>query len=322
MRNKYGSTTQASESTVNSKEKSDGLNEANNILGDLTVWRLHNVPKLFTHEDFHHLHKALGIASLAHYIYRMHLFLTTGSMQFDNSLYTFLAIMLHMCLSCSSMIFNIPSYRVKSGPMIYPEFRLHSIVFGMRSLVVMLLMFIARRYDTTFPLYLRGVVVIITMLLADWITRSFKEQGTTMRGMPFPEYIPENIRDNVNTYYSVSQLCATAQILFSYRLDELFLVLFPIQIAAFLMTCVRKSIISAGAWHFYYALALGLNYVCCPFLRSSVKTPMGVFVPVAMASIYVRFNHPTINKYHIWTGFSIVHILCMTVLGLYRVVLI
>mgnify|MGYP006174615321 CR=1 FL=1 len=110
-----------------------------------------------------------------------------------------------------------------------------------------------------FPRYFANTFLLVTMVLADLITRSFKEQGTTMRGMPFPEYVPENIRDALNAYYSISQLCATAQVMFSYRLDEAFLVLFPIQIAAFLMTCVRKSIISAGAWHFYYALALGLN---------------------------------------------------------------
>ena len=40
--------------------------------------------------------------------------------------------------------------------------------------------------------------------------------------------------------------------LFAYHLDEVFAVVWPIQIAAFLMTCVRKSIITAGAWHYYY----------------------------------------------------------------------
>lgn len=293
-----------------------------NVAVDLTAWRLHNVPKLVTHEDSTHVHKVLGIATMLHYFYRMYLFVTTGSMQFDNSVSTFLAILLHSALSLSSMIFNIPNFRVKSGPMIYPEFRLHSIVFAMRSLVVMLLMYIARRYDTVWPLYLRGLVVIVTMVLADMITRSFKEQGTTMRGMPFPEYVPENIRDALNAYYSISQLCATAQVMFSYRLDEAFLVLFPIQIAAFLMTCVRKSIISAGAWHFYYALALGLNYLCCPFLRSTVQTPVGVFFPVAFASIYIRFCLPRVNKYYIWGTFSAVHIVSMVCFGLYSMVVI
>ena len=40
--------------------------------------------------------------------------------------------------------------------------------------------------------------------------------------------------------------------------------MFPIQIAALLMTMVRKSIISAGAWHYYYTLSLLSNYVVGP----------------------------------------------------------
>jgi len=90
-------------------------------------------------------------------------------------------------------------------------------------------------------LYLRGVVVIVTMILADVITNAFKDQGKTMRAMPFPDYAPIFIRDNLNRFYSISQIFATAQMFFCVGLDEAFLVLFPIQIAAFLMTCVRYN---------------------------------------------------------------------------------
>ena len=41
-------------------------------------------------------------------------------------------------------------------------------------------------------------------------------------------------------------------------------VVLPIQIAALLMTMVRKSIISAGAWHYYYTLSLLSNYIVGP----------------------------------------------------------
>jgi hypothetical protein len=245
-------------------------------------------------------------------------------MQFDNSIFTFLAILLHSALSLTSLIFKIPDYRVQSGPMIYPEFRLHSIVFAMRSLVVMLLMYVSRKFDIVLPLYFRGFVVLLTMHLADRITKSYKAQGTTMRGMPFPEYIPEAYREHLNTFYSVSQLFATAQMMFAYRLDEVFLILYPIQIAAFLMTCVRKSIISAGAWHFYYALALGLNYVCGPILelRASVPTPTGVFFPVAFASIFLRFNCPKVNKYIIWGSIAVINLIAMYYYGMYTTVIV
>jgi hypothetical protein len=291
-----------------------------NAAVDLVAIRFHNLNKLFTKEDFNHIHKFIGFGALLHYIYRMYLFVTTGTMQFYDTYATAFFISLHAVLSLSSLIFKIPDYRIKSGPMIYPEFRLHSIVFALRSITVMLILFISRHFNIVFPLYLRGFVVIITMILADLITDSFKHQGTTMRGMPFPDYVTSKQRDLINSYYSISQIFATAQMIFCYRLDEAFLVLFPIQIAAFLMTCVRKSIISAGAWHFYYATALGLNYICCPFLRVTVDNSgqYGFFFPVAFMAIFVRFNYPKVNKYLIWSGATLIHIIAMSMFGLYK----
>lgn len=146
---------------------------------------------------------------------------------------------MHFALSISSMIFKIPEQRIRSSPMIYPEFRLHSIVFASRSLLIMTLLFFARKFDIVLLHNFRGVVVLLTMVLADIVTNSFKDQGKTMRGMPFPEYVSQPMRNWINTFYSTSQIFATAQMIFCIGLDEAFLVLFPIQIAAFLMTCVR-----------------------------------------------------------------------------------
>lgn len=206
---------------------------------DLVYIRLHNIPKLFTKEDFYHAHKVLGIFCLYHYLYRLYLFLQTGTMKFDDSPFTFFSIAAHFTLSISSMIFKIPENRIRSSPMIYPEFRLHSIVFASRSLAIMLLLYFSRKFNAVLPHYFRGLIVLITMVLADVITNSFKDQGKTMRAMPFPDYIPNSFRDILNRFYSISQIFATAQMIFSIGLDEAFLVLFPIQIAAFLMTCVR-----------------------------------------------------------------------------------
>ena len=50
----------------------------------------------------------------------------------------------------------------------------------------------------------------------------YKDQGTTMRAMPFPEYISELSRNRLNIFYSVCQIFATSQVLFSYHLDEVF----------------------------------------------------------------------------------------------------
>lgn len=149
------------------------------IVVDMTLPRPANMHKLITKEDGHygHVHKIIGTAALAHYGYRTYLLMTTGSMQFDDSNFTLACILLHMVLSVSSFIFKIPNNRINSAPMIYPEFRLHSIIFAYRSLIVMLLMWASKRWDTVLPLYFRGVVVLLTMAAADTVTNRYETDG-------------------------------------------------------------------------------------------------------------------------------------------------
>ena len=90
--------------------------------------------KLFTKEDPVHIHKTLGIVSLLHFFYRFYLLFYHGSM-FLNSHLDVGMVSLHGCLSVSSLAFHIPKKRHSTLPMIYPEFRLHSILFGLRSVV-------------------------------------------------------------------------------------------------------------------------------------------------------------------------------------------
>jgi hypothetical protein len=316
-------------SSKNSKKKMKEVASLTSmdIISDLAKINVANVPKLITKEDgnYFHFHKILGVLSLLHYGYRVRNLILTGSMKFDGSLFTLACIGLHTVLSGSSFIFHISNTRIRGAPMIYPEFRLHSIIFAYRSLLVMLLQWICLRYDVVFPLYLRGGVVILTMVLADMVTRAHKDQGTTMRAMPFPEYASTLVRDNLNLFYSVSQIFATGQVIFGVHMDEVFAVVFPIQIAALLMTCVRKSIISAAAWHNFYALSLLSNYVVSPIV--GYMTPVldykggGFFFPCTAAVIALRFGPLGLDKYVIWTVVAVLHLYAIVYLGKYDVVL-
>jgi hypothetical protein len=170
------SSTSLGDDKTTSASKSATVSE---IIVDMTLPRPANVHKLMTKEDGHygHVHKIIGTAALVHYGYRTYLLMTTGSMQFDDSNFTLACILLHMVLSVSSFIFKIPNNRINSAPMIYPEFRLHSIIFAYRSLIVMLLMWSSKRWDTVFPLYFRGVVVLLTMAAADTVTNRYRSDG-------------------------------------------------------------------------------------------------------------------------------------------------
>jgi hypothetical protein len=119
--------------------------------------------------------------------------------------------------------------------MIWPEFRAHSVLFATRSLISMILTL----KEVSTPLT-RLVNVMATIALADLATKVYKVTATTMRDMPFPDWVSQTARDRINFYYSFSQVLATAGLLFSPSMERALFVLFPIQIAAFLMTLVRK----------------------------------------------------------------------------------
>ena len=253
---------------------------------------------LFTHHEarYGHIHKTLGFLSLAHYIYRFYNFLAYGTMGFGVSP-AWLYIAIHAALSGTSLIFYIPSARSITSPMIWPEFRAHSILFAYRSLVAMSLTELAISDPLT-----RSATVIGTILLADAATRHFKMEGvTTMRDMPFPDWVSQAARTQINYYYSISQVFATMTLLFSPSMERAFMILFPIQIAAFLMTLVRKKIITPLHWHVYYAASLFLNYVHGSLIRTETLPTLFYILTVLFCALRFGFR---VNKYILWIGIA------------------
>jgi len=213
----------------------------------------HNLYKLFTKEDSTHLHKTLGLICLVNYAYRYYMIITTRTMGLHTPVAYYL-VGVHGLLSCSSMIFHIPNKRIKGGPMIYPEYRLHSIIFALRSVVCYYLTF------HQFPKTYHIGVCIGTMWLADVISRTFPSDTTTMRQMPFDEQITVAERNKIIEMQSVHQMGATLYMLGNE--DACFSPMFAIQFAALLMTLVRKSIITTNTWHILYNFSLGTNVLC------------------------------------------------------------
>jgi hypothetical protein len=96
------------------------------------------IKKLFTHEDSFHVHKALGVFVLLHYVFRYALSLTVnpaagfGAGQLRARVLAALAA--HGMLSFSSLLFPVPRARVVGRPMIWSEYRAHNLIFALRSL--------------------------------------------------------------------------------------------------------------------------------------------------------------------------------------------
>jgi hypothetical protein len=252
--------------------------------------------KLFTKEDKYHIHKVLGLLCLVNYVYRIALAFSGCPGDHMHVFWLFA----HGGLSVTGLIFHVPANRISKRPLIYREFRAHSILFALRSVAVLALM-------RLFPgvSWLRVAAVIATIVGADVATALYKPDNTTMRGMPYPDGTPDLVKYTMNKFYSVSQVLATMNTLFTTNPDVPVLVMFPIQLAALLMTLVRKGYLGVFGWHVLYSAALLTNYVHAVMFCSA--TGSWNYIRLATMFCILRFDL-NINKYVLWLaicGFAI-----------------
>ena len=141
------------------------------------------------------------------------------------------------------------------------------------------------------------------MLLADIITYNYnvigkyEKNGSTMKNMPFDNKIPEIEQKKITLMHSSMQIGATIYMLCN--IDSAFSPILGIQLAAFLMTLVRKNIIKANSWHIIYAFSLWINI----FLYLSQNMSLDfITIQFTMYSIYTKlFFKIKLNKYIGWT---------------------
>lgn len=272
--------------------------------------------RLFTHEDKHyyHAHKIIGGVVLIHFIYRIWLFLNYKNMFFDASSYTTLFwILLHFSLHITSFQFVIPTHRNKTYTIIWPEMRIHTMLFAYRSLITMLIIWL-RLNEFISPLLdkiIRPFIVLGTIAAADYTTYYYKYikkkvsiNDSTMRGMPYPSYVPKWYTILHNYFYSISQVFATMYILNSKSMESIFLLLIPIQTAPFGMTLVKKGIINQGGWHLYYSISLLINFVYSIFKFDDTSDDFFKYKTLLVIYFIIsRFIYHK-NKYLLWSLIS------------------
>jgi hypothetical protein len=106
-------------------------------------------------------------------------------------------------------------------------------------------------------------LIIAHHLLADYITLKYNmNEKTTTRDINW-ENIPDTSKVIIKKYYAICQILAINALILtdndkkgSGAIESAFLIMFPIQLSTFLMTLVRKSIISNISWHIFYGLSL------------------------------------------------------------------
>ena len=250
-----------------------------------------NIFKLVTKEDPNYIHKVLGCICMTNFLYQYYHVFFYGTTNLDNILGMYL-ITLHGILSISSLIFHIPSIRNRSSPMIYPEFRIHSIIFALRAVFCCYLTYFK------FHFIYKIATCYITMICADIVIYNFnkdEKNGKTMRNMPFDSTISLNTQKEITKMHSIMQIGATTYMLGD--IQSAFSPLLAIQLAAFLMTLVRKNIISSKSWHAIYSLTLWLNI----FLYKTHSFGF-ILIHQTMMNNYVYIFFPRkLNKYISWT---------------------
>jgi hypothetical protein len=234
---------------------------------------------LITNHDPYHVHKSLGLLVLLHYAYRYYLVVAHGT-AFPSSegsgssspllLLDVIAILLHGALSWSSLLLPLPGRRNFGRPMIWPEFRYHSILFATRHVSCTVLglcgMWPSNSEDGMMlsSCLVRGLIVLGTSHAALMITsRHGDRDRRTTNSMPYPAYVtPGGVQQSViKAAYATAQFGATVSCVLYDDPTLCFAPLLGIQMAPLLMTLVRKNKIGCGTYHACYASCLFLGYV-------------------------------------------------------------
>jgi hypothetical protein len=266
---------------------------------EATIWK-----KLFTHHDSLHIHKVLGLACLVSYVYR---YSRVGERDagFGPNVGTLVFVALHLSLNVSSFIFEIPERRINSGYRIWPEYRIHSLVFAARSLACMTLFWWEQTNSITEPYYGANILIVFaTLLAADYGSYLQRDKRSpTIRGIQF--FSPA-----AKFFFSVLQFEATAMCLVGPRRYTIHLAMITIiQLNAFLMTLRRKNIGNQSILVSIYGflLAAGLLLGVYDDFHVGMNLVVGTIGNVAAM---LRMGPLGLNKYILWMslGFWIYYV--------------
>lgn len=256
------------------------------------------------------MHKMLGITCLLSYIWRLS---QIGKSDMGFQTHTALTpstIILHWSLTLSAFIFTIPAKRIKSGDRIWPEYRLHALVFLSRSLAVLCVYYYEQYFQLPPNYDMNFLIVMLTLFAADVSSWSVGDNRSgSIREL--------DTHPAVKFYFSVMQFGATAGCLYGLRRFSLmFYMAFIVQINPFLMTLRRKNLLSKTVVVTMYGFGLvgGIGIVFYEYL---VFAPSGFncvlcqgFIINLAAILRLGPRFPVIryiqdNKYLLWMALGL-----------------
>lgn len=265
--------------------------------------------KLFTHKEeekfiIPHIHKILGLSCLGSFVYRFaHLGRADGN--FGPHFGTLFFVLHHWLLNASSFIFKLPKQRIQDGGYrIWPEYRIHALVFASRNLAFILL----RAYEQHHGIgvlsknclwHMDILIVLATCALADLGSMSQgKYRSSTIRGASFSDPYEQ-------WFASEMQIYLTSFCLVGYRRYTVHLVaLCVIQCNSFLMTLRRKNVASHHVLVGCYSIMLLIAFVAIS-LDDQYTFRTGVAGTFGGLAIILRMGPLHVNKYVLWSGLGL-----------------
>jgi cytochrome b involved in lipid metabolism len=270
--------------------------------------------KLFTKEDPIGLHKYLGIFCLLHFTFRYaQMIFGDPSAGFGTrlgegpSLWPAICLAPHALLSLSSLIFHtVPKERVVGKPMIWQEYRVHNIAFGLRSVICSFLAWLSIFHHHRAPWRRVAVVgscltALAANVVADEGTRRLRANSaeSTTATMPYWEGCSAQTQKRFKLFYAYSQFMATLACIAVCNPIWGLAVLLAIQGASLLLTLVRKGLLSPRGYHIGYTFTLLVPYVV-GFGSYKSMGPCKFPIMMAAGAGLFQLRRLGLNKYCLW----------------------
>jgi NAD(P)H-flavin reductase len=273
-------------------------------------WNNNKISKLFTHEDYLNLHKILGVIVLINFCYFVFDLAYSGCKGKCTirkiNLSFFVILIIHLLLSLSSLQFKIQKNITYTTISLNDEIRMQSILFSIRHLLVILILYF---FDKNILSHLlTSFVVLLNMYLADLNTYYNKPKNTQfslINSIGFWSTCSNELKMSITNIYTLVQIFGTYMLITSKSNIELnYIGIFIIQITAFMTTLSKKGIINNFQWHFIYLFQYLLFFILF-FNNRSIFTFENLFISILLWICRTRLS---VNKFFLWSVVSIIYL--------------
>ena len=213
---------------------------------------------------------------------------------------------------------TVPKERVVGKPMIWQEYRVHNIAFGLRSVFCTALAWIAVVKGHEAPWRRIAVVgscavTLAAQVVADWGTANFRVNNaeSTTATMPYWPGCSLTTQKRFKIFYAYSQFMATLACIAVCNPAWPLSVLAAIQCASLFMTLVRKGILTARGYHYLYTFTLILPYFVGFKSNASMQPWSFPGMMVAGAAAFALRARFRFDKYVLWLPIYVARILIL-----------